>query len=141
MAAKATTSRAQVSTNIDDFDESQMRAALATAKGGSIKVRMNVKRARYLQASFGAAWNSATDMGVENDTDLKDMHSAALSTYVRTKSIQFINMIRDGCTHLLKEHTRNSEALRTIVNKSEYNDLTEVDWVKCLDETWTNPAV
>ena len=141
LAAKATTSRTKVSTNIDDFTEIQMRAALASAKGGSIKVSMNVERARYLQALFRAAWNSATDMGVDDDTELKDMHNAAHSTYIRTKSIQFINVIRDACTHSLKDRTRDSEALRTIVNKTEYNDLTDIDWVKCLDETWTNPAV
>lgn len=140
-AAKKPPPRAKVSTNIDDYEEDELRQALATAKGGSIKVRMNVERAKFLQATFGAAWNSATDMGVNDNADLKDMHNSALSTHLRTKSVQFISMIRDGCNHALKDRTRDSEALRTIVCKAEYNNLTELDWVAMLDLIWTNPAV
>ena len=55
LAAKAAPSRSKVSTNLDDFDVSELKKALASAKGGSIKVHMAVERARYLQSSFGSA--------------------------------------------------------------------------------------
>ena len=96
MAASATKTlptRSKISTNLDDYDVAELRKDLTTAKGGSIKVRMNVERAKYLQASFGLQWNSAADMGVESAEDLRDMQNAALSTYLHTKSIQFIEMI------------------------------------------------
>jgi hypothetical protein len=141
LAAKAANVRTKVSTNLDDFSNEELKKALATAKGGSIRLRMNVERARYLQSSFGAAWNSVEAMSADSPEDLKDMQNTALSTYLRTKSIQYINMIRDACTHAMKDRTRDSEALRMIVSKTEYNDLLEVDWVKCLEELWTNPVV
>ena len=77
-AAKTLPTRTKASTNLEDYDDSELRKALAMAKGGSIKIRMNVKQAKYLQAIFGAAWNSCADMGVDDDADLKDMHASAL---------------------------------------------------------------
>ena len=72
---------------------------------------------------------------------LTEMHNTALSTHIRTKTVQFINMIRDCCAHSIKDSTRDSEALRTIVKKTEYNNLSEVNWIKILEDTWLNPAV
>lgn len=118
-----------------------MKKALITAKGGSIKVRMNVERAWYLQSSFGTAWNSATDRGVDCDDKLKAIHKVALSTYIRTKSIQFINMIRGCCLDEQKDCTWDSEALLTIICKVEYNDFSDTDWGLSIKQTWLNPAV
>ena len=80
-------------------------------------------------------------LGVDLNEDLKDMHKAALSTYIRTKSIQFIDMIRECCMHAQKDCSRDSEALQTIVCKTEFNNFSETDWVLSLDQTWLNPAV
>ena len=84
---------------------------------------MNVERAKYQQSVFGPAWNSKDDMDAADGTELKEMHNLVMSTHLQTKSIQFINLIRECCMHAVKDHTLDLEVLRTIVCKSEYNNL------------------
>ena len=133
--------RTKVSTNLDDYEEVDIKQALKDSRGGSIQVRMNVERARYLAITFGASWNSEFDMGATSKDDLTDMHRQALSQHIRTKSLQFISMIKNSCAHSAKDRTRDSEQLRLITCKSEYNNHSDLGWVALLDSVWLHPAV
>ena len=129
------TVRTKVSTNLDDYEEDELKKAMVEASGGDIAIRL-VEHARYLQSTFGSGWNSKSEMGIDSKEGLIAMQNSALSQNLRTLTYQFISMIRDACTHAQKERTRCSEALRQILYKPEYQDSLELDWVILLLEQW-----